>query len=473
MSIQKSIKNSLLTMNGLVSFTVNSPTRYNDKQTQYFSPETKTFVQQYAKYSSDFVMAQVQGLDNSSPLAWQSRLIRMADVVTPTAAKKHYFDDHKIILFADRDIEYIKPGTKIVTMGSTWIAVNPINISGADGSGLVRRCNAVWNHLDFYGNVVSEPIIVENERANANDSDTQNSQYITKGYFNVICQYNDFTRQIDTNTRLILGTGAYRVTGYSDFETEFTGDYSTVRLLSFTIRYEEPNDAIDDMVNHVAGGKVFSWVINIDGNSTIPVGGNVQLLATSIRDGATLNRPYVMQQLLNTTDEWGEESSQIVAPSNYEVEQGNLTPLPMWDISYIWSSSDETVATVDELGIVTGVSEGTAIITATLAQNPSYFAQYTVTISQSTDGVRFSSTIPAKITPYTSVTITAAYYENGAETSNPIAFEFTGAESASYSASVSGNTATITSYGYSDTPLTVKASYGASSAVTQIELEGI
>ena len=42
------------------------------------------------------------------------------------------------------------------------------------------------------------------------------------------------------------GTGAYKVTGYSDFHTEFTGDYGSLRLLYFTIRYEEPNYSIDD-----------------------------------------------------------------------------------------------------------------------------------------------------------------------------------------------------------------------------------
>lgn len=260
----------MLAGNGLISWRNNEPVQYNQKQRQYFSPETRTFTQEMAKYASDYVEAQVQGIDPSDPYAWQTRKLRMAELVKPTAAIQRDFDDYKMVLFADRDIEYVMPGSKIVTVGSTWLVVNPMNVSGSDGTGVVRRCNAVWNFYDSQGNLMSEPLIVENTRANANSGDTQQSIQIAAGYFNVICQYNDNTRQIDTNTRMILGTAAYRVTGYSDFDTEFTGDYSSVRLLSFTIRFEEKNEAIDDMENHVAGGKAFLAELAASGKDDPP-----------------------------------------------------------------------------------------------------------------------------------------------------------------------------------------------------------
>lgn len=282
MSIQKSLKNAMLTGNGLVSWQNNEPTQYDGRQRQYFSPESRTFTQAYARYSSDYIEAQMQGIDSENPYAWQTRLIRMADIVKPSAAIQRNFDDYKMILVADRDIEYIMPGSKIVAMGSTWLVVNPMNISGSDGSAVIRRCNAVWNHLDAEGNILSEPILVENQRANANDSDAQNSLLISKGYFNVICQYNQETAQINTNTRMILGKGAYRVTGFSDFEMEFTGDYSTVRLLSFTVRYEEPNPVIDDMENHVAGGKTFTQQTGGESGGNGPSGDEPQVAFTSV-----------------------------------------------------------------------------------------------------------------------------------------------------------------------------------------------
>lgn len=435
MPINKSLKNAMLTGNGLVSWTNNAPTQYNDRQRQYFSPETRTFTQQMAQYASDFVEAQVQGLDSANPLGWQTRLIRMADIVRPSAAILRRADSYKQILFADRDIEYVAPGSKIVAMGSTWLVTNPFNISGSDGKAIVQRCNAVWNYLDYYGNVVSEPIVADNERANANDSDAQQSLLISKGYFNIVCQYNDATRQIDTNTRMILGSGAYRVTGFSDFETEFTGDYETVRLLSFTARYEEPNKELDDMASHVAGGKAFLWEVVVNGNAGMREGQTVQFTAESVRNNESVDGSY--------------------------------------PVSYIWSSDNESIATVSAEGVVTALAEGNATITATLEQNPSYSASLSVEVTQSVDGVFFTTTVPKTIGFGETIEIEAAYVVDGTETSDVVSWSFSGAAETAYKAEPSGNTATITCYGYNETPITVTASYGEYKETAEIRLEGI
>ena len=433
------LKNAGVISNGLNPVQVNAPPQYNDRQRQFFDPETRAFTMMKARYSSDFMEAQVQGLEDSDPQAWGTYRIRFADVVRPSSAIQRHFDDYKQFLFESYLIEYVRPGTKIVTMGSTWIVTNPNNVSGASGSGICRRCNAVWNYLDFYGNVVSEPIIVENERANANDSDAQNSQLISKGYFNVLCQYNDATRQIDTNTRFILGTGAYRVTGFADFETEFTGDYNTVRTLSFSIRYEEPNRAIDDMVNHVAGGLNFSWDVGVVGPASLFTGATVQYTAESVKNGKSV-------------------VSTIENP-----------------ISYLWESSDESVVTVNDSGIVTAIGEGSATVRVKLAQNTAWHTNFAITVTDSADGTEFTSTVPNQLAAYESATVSAAYFEDGTETPYALTWEFTGADQNAYSAAVAadGKSAVITCYAYSNTPLNVTVSHGAFTATAQIGLEGI
>ena len=425
--------------NGFNPVQVNAPTQYNDRQRQFFDPETRAFTMLNAKYSSDFMEAQVQGLDPDDPTKWGTYRIRFADVVRPSSAIQRHFDDYKQFLFESYLIEYVRPGTKIVTMGSTWIVTNPNNVSGASGSGICRRCNAVWNFLDYYGNVVSEPIIVENERANANDSDAQNSQLISKGYFNVLCQYNDYTRQIDTNTRFILGTGAYRVTGYSDFETEFTGDYSTVRTLSFSIRYEEPNRAIDDMVNHVASGLNFSWDVGVSGPASLFTGATAQYTAESVKNG---------EPVVPTTEN---------------------------PISYLWESSDESVITVDNSGVVTAIGEGSATVRVTLGQNTAWHTNFAISVTDSADGTAFMSTVPDRLGAYESATIAAAYFEDGTETAYALNWDFEDADPNAYSAEVAadGKSAVIHCYSYSNTPLTITVSYGAFTATAQIGLEGI
>lgn len=436
MNFQNNLKNAALASGNLNPVRTNGPKQYISRQRQYFDPETRAFQQEKAKYAQDFMICEVQGINESDPLGWESYGIRIADVVNPSSAIQRHFDDYKQYLFESARVEYVRPGTKIKAMGSTWIVTNPQNISGSSGSGIMRRCNAVWNYLDYYGNVISEPIIVENERANASTPDSQESLLIAKGYFNVICQYNDFTRQIDTNTRLILGTGAYKVTGYSDFHTEFTGDYSSLRLLYFTIRYEEPNYSIDDMENHVAGGLGSSWNIEIEGQAKLNAGSEAQFTASLIKNG-------------------------IETPGT-----------PEFPISFLWKSSDESVIGIAPDGTATAYAEGTATITATLYQNQNVSQTFEVTVSAVQDGVEFTSTVPQKLGYGDSVTITAAYFENGAETESEILWSFEGADKTAYSAAAEGNSATIKCFGYSDTPLVINASYGDYSASESIILEG-
>ena len=69
-----------------------------------------------------------------------------------------------------------------------------------------------------------------------------------------------------------------------------------------------------------------------------------------------------------------------------EGETGDLTaaiePEDADNKNVTWSSSDEAVATVDENGKVTGVSEGTAIVRAVSEANPEAVAECTVTVQK-------------------------------------------------------------------------------------------
>ena len=438
MSIRSAIKNVAVTAGGIATGPRNTPERYGDRQRQFFDGETAAFIQKNAKYSGDFVTARVQGLDRNDPQEWTSARLRLADVVRPSAAITRRFDDYKAVLFESAEIDYLPPGTKIETMGSVWLATNPQNVSSGSGTGIVQRCNAVWNHLDYYGNVIGEPIVVENERANANDSDAQASNYITKGYFNVVCQYNDFTAQLDTNSRVILGKGAYRITGFADFQREFTEDAQSVRLLEFSLRYEEPNEELDDLENHVAEGKVFSWEIFIEGAPVLAPG-----MVSAFRAVSGRNKQLVDEAKT--------------------------------DVFYLWETSDARVASVDVHGDVTGVSEGTCSLRCSLAQNQNIWAEMelTVTADAANDRVAFLEEPPEDLRAHEECTISAAFFSGGEQTAEELKWTFGGAAAGSYATITGPRSATIYCYGYSEKPLTVTASHGDSSASTEIRLEGI
>ena len=417
---------------------LNHPARYADRRNQYFQGETADFVAQYARYASDFFDAEAQGLYEGKPLEWTKVRMRLADVVRPSSAIQREFDDYKMCLIESPRIDYIPQGTKFRAMGSIWLMVNPLNVSKSVGSGIVRRCKAVWNHLDYYGNVLSEPMVVDNARASASESDSQQFERDTKGYFNITCQKNAETSQLNTNSRIMLGSGVYRITGYTDFLQEFTGDYGSVRLLQFTARYEEPNEQIDDYERHIADGKTFSWKTEIGGNPNVSVGESRQLTVTSLRNGT-------------------------------EADSTEENP-----ISYIWTSSNPEIASADAAGLVTGVSEGETVITATLAQNPAYSATRLVTVAGSAaePRVSFLSTIPERMNAYQSFAIEAAYFENGEQTEETVEWSFSGAEKGSYSVEINGNKATICAWSGSIEPLVITANHREVEAETRINLFG-
>lgn len=443
----KDVQQAKLHMGAIIPVAGNLPGQYADKQHEYFQTATSLFRHQYLQYASDFVEADMQFWPNGGNEAeWRTVKLRFAEVVRPTAAIQRDFDDYKQIIPQDPRIQYIRQGTKIRAMGSVWLVTNPANISGGEGMAIVRRCNAVWNHLDYYGNIVSEPIIKENVRANASSPDVQIDQQIVNGYYNITCQYNDFTRQANDNTRIVLGdqgnpyenAKAYRITGFGNFTREFTEDASSVRLLSFTIRVQTKNSDTDDLVNCVADGKNFRWDMRMTGPDNVGAGETAQFSVASMRNGET-------------------------------VESTEENP-----ISYVWTVSDPEIASIDQNGVLTAIRAGNVRVTALLAQNTQKSASMELTVNGSGSGIRFFGPIPPYLGPLDSFTMQAAVYVNGAEVRAEVHFTLSGADENAYSYTVYGyNRLTVTCFGYSETPLTITATAGDYTESVSVGLEGI
>ena len=440
MAIKDSIKNASLlcgTLPNTVQTNSNVPPQYKDRQHRYFEKRSVMFNEIMGKYTTDYFQGRIQGLDVNAPYDYTPVKLRMADVVKKSAFINRNFDDYKICMIMDRRVEYLRIGSKLEAMGNTWLVINVANMSG-NGEFAIERCNALYRTLDYYGNIISEPICFARDLMSANDSDPQKSVLIPKGYFNMRCQYNDVTAQLDTNTRLILGKSAYRITGYANFETEFTDDIDSVRTLYFTVRVEEPNLETDDMVNKVAGGLTFSWNLNIVGNTSAKIGETSQLSVESRRMG----------ELVESTDEK--------------------------PISYLWESSDESIATVDDNGVVTAVAVGNCTITAKLAQNEAITTsvEFAVTEVSTESYVEFDGDAPKSLGLYKSITLSATYYENGSSSKKQVEYEFSGADSSKYSVKANKNKIKITCFGGSVVPLKIVAKYGDHESSIEINLEG-
>lgn len=435
MAIDKAIKNARILSNAPFSHRSNEPEQFsNDRMEMYLADDTHYFVKEYGKYASDCVKAMIQ---LSPELEWESVQLRFSDYVKKSGALTRKFDNYKLAMCIDGKYEYLPLGAKIQTMGNTWVVINPDNMSGADGKALLQRCNATWNFYDFYGNVVKEPICIEKILASATDSNDRGSVIVAKGYFNVKCQYNKNTAQLNTNSRLILGSGAYTITGYSDFEQQFTGDYDSVRLIEFNVRYDEPNEEVDDMDKHIANGKTFSWIAGINGNRIMQVGISEQLTVSTVRNGET-------------------------------IESTEEKP-----ITYVWESSNNEIATVSESGEVTAIAEGTVTIKATLEQNPEIYGEVEIMVETAENKVEFITEIPETLQIHDNVIIGARYYENGT-TSNEIKWETSGADIDCYDAGMlKDGSLKVVCWEGSVKPLIVTAKHGEYSVSAEIKLEGL
>lgn len=436
---QKYIKNALRNSGSVSSFmlpSTNAPLQYDSRQRQYYAERTSAFIASRSKYASDFVEAQVQGIFEDDFYRYVNTCIRFADVASQSASASKNVDDVKVVLFAEEKIDYFPIGAKIETMGSTWICTNPSNISSVHTTALVQRCNASYCLYDYYGNIVTEPIIIDKNVMLSTDNSSPQNLVLMDGYFNVTCQLNENTKQLDQNQRILLGTKAYHITGFTDFIQEFTGDYESVHLLKFTIRIEEPTEN-DDIENHIANGKQYTFNAEISGVGEIAVGASLNLKAHFIKNG-----------------------QEVLATSEYPVT---------WD----WETSDKEVAEVTQDGVVVGKSSGACQITAAMRENSAIvaIADLVVEDGKQEPYTAFYGAIPKSIQQYRTATIEAGYYENGILTQEAITWEFSGANKRCYSVKQTGNKIQITATRASNEPLVITASCNGTSTKAEIALD--
>ena len=315
------------------SYGSNMPSQYTDSvQKQYMTARNKAFLKR-AKYACDYVGAEIQGLAASGNFyEYTPKKIRLADAEGLTSVSSREADGFKDMLIDDPNVDYVPIGAKVVTMGSTFLVTNPYNLSGALPKCLLTRCNTSYNSYDEYGNVVTEPIYIGKRVMNGSDNETIRANVLPDGYYNVLCQLNDNTRKLGLNQRIIVGSMAYHITGFNDFVQEFSGDRSSVKLLSFTAYIEEPTQYDDVETNFIANGKNYVFGAQIDGSAELRYGLSSVFSAVLTLNGKAQNVPT----------------------------------------TWTFTSSDTSVATVYNgltSATITPVAVGNATITATLNEN--------------------------------------------------------------------------------------------------------
>lgn len=425
-SVDQMVRNALLNgTNGYIGHSTNNPYS-GDSQPQYYSNVTRAFYQDRLQYTSNMVIAQVQGIDYNDFYAFKPLRIRTAMVIDPTTGNNLGSDWQRIVA-EDTNIDFLPRGAKVVFGGSTWLVTNPQNVESVTGTSVIRRCNAVWHYLDEYGNVLSEPFCYGNGAGDmATTNDVKETMILATGYQHSVMQLNPQTEALAHNKRMILGSQAFAVHSVQDFVLEFTEDEGSAHIQFFDLYRTEPLE-IDDMENKVAGGKSFRWVITIENIEAVAPGESLVLTATSTLNDGTPSVPH----------------------------------------GYEWSVDDENVATINQDGVLTAISDGIVNVTCALAENTSIKAVAQVEVATVQEALlKWLQTPPEGIAQYSYTVVEAACGDDA------VSYSFSGPGSGYYETSVDGNALTIKCWQPSDTPLTVTALCGEQTISANIRLEG-
>lgn len=411
----------------------NNPQLYESRKHQYFANNTKKFMDERSEYTTNYFLAKVQGLDIDDPLKIQYEYIRVANVLSSPGINPSLDDHWMTVTFKNPKINNVPRGTKFWFYDNVWLCYNPNNVGAITGNAIVRQCEVTYKRLDYYGNVLEEPFVINRQWTKANDNRYQQYMVIAENYMDCVMQLNPETASLRENDRILLGdTNAYTVRGLNNFTREQTEDPNSVRLLYFALYRGEPNE-FDDIENQITDGKSFDWKIEVSGNLAGAVGSTSQLTAKSYKNGQLVDRPC----------------------------------------DYVWESLDHTVATVDSNGLVTFVGTGEAEIVCTLVQNTDLSKTVKVKAEDFiATYIAWDNTIPTAIKQFSSYELSATFYEENVPTADAITYSFSGAPSNRYRATQTGNTVLVECLYPSAVPLLVKASIGSYSVSASISLIG-
>ena len=257
--------------------------------------------------------------------------------------------------------------------GGNWLIISEIGHKRYTYyKGIIQKCN--YNiKFNFQGTIKEFPAIVDSR---VFDIETNQYLSIPAGKIVVTIQDNADSTNIALNQRFIKMKEAWKVTGIDRTKNGLLMLYCDLDTII-------PSD---DDVNEVANAGDYVYTLEIT-NGEI----------ASIQEGSTLQ--------LN---------AQVKLNDNIVEKE------------VIYSSDNPSIASVDENGLVTGISAGDCIIIASLAENPNVYDTITITVTALPDH-NYAVTISGNtsiVKNYTA-TYTATFTDNGVPISEQSEFWLT------------------------------------------------
>ncbi len=311
----------------------------------YTSLFQETINQQFANASNIFT---IQEEDSFASGTYRDVDVRIMGLINPTTGD-NIEDDIKKITF--KNISHsVDLGRMYYFDSNYWITVNVDKIKTLAQSVVVKRCNNVLRWIDeltgaYYEVPCSLGYLINENR----DYATAGSAVVTpSGMINCIVQFNSATTKIQPNQRFLFGTvgqwTAFKVEGggIGNFLNTRTVENNTVGFtrLTLAVDYVSPvNGEIDNLTLGIANAFTNVYQLTLDKTSISgDISQTVQLYASLTLNGKTVSR--------------------------------NL----------YWTSSDTDIATVNQTGLVSFVSQGTCTIRCELENNSTVYDTVSVAV---------------------------------------------------------------------------------------------
>lgn len=261
--------------------------------------------------------------------------VRISHVINAETGLK-LGDDWKTVYF--KDLSHASDlGKYYIFDDNTWLVTNIEAIKNIAATCTIRRCNNTLRWIDeSTGAYYEEPCVIEYLVKEPRDYATQGSPFMTPGGFlHIETQLNERTSTIKENQRFLFGNSlhwtCYKIigTGVNDFRNTETYDNNSANILTLDLIANFLNRETDDIINGIADvyTNVYSVILDretLSGSAT----DEIQLSVEVLYNGDSVIR---------------------------DME---------------WESSDTTIATVDENGLVTLQANGTCTITVSIVNNP-------------------------------------------------------------------------------------------------------
>jgi hypothetical protein len=346
---------------------------------------------------------------------------RLSDLVNPTASTVQKPDQLKIVKPLVT-VGFLHMGTKVrfsILAGQgkdTWLVVSPENTASDIASAQIRKCNRRWNRLDYFGNLLSEPFILNEYNVTSIDGNERNSStdiLTPRDAAPCLMQRNERTKDLKDGDKIVFPDGlTFFVRGMNNSSREFTDDADSVRMLHFTL-YKVPEDrASDDLVNGIVDGNRSRWEMTVPVTAfTVMAGDAGNIPVTVLRNGVVPERAYHLD----------------------------------------WVSSDPSVLTVDENGNYQALGLGAARVSCVLRENSDVRVYTDITVENMVPDafelafeLAFDPALPLSLRQGQSVTVAAFVKNNRQRHDMPVSITFAGLSGRHYEVTErTGNSAVV------------------------------